>query len=330
MGKKFIDLTFDEVYANNTKKDMLNLIGIDEMEWDLMSEVEQLEYLGIPLGKWFKLEDYLYHNPITPGLSSSGMKTIYHKNPKYYKALKDKPESKNRDALVIGRATHKYILEPDDFYNEYHIYPNDVRKNSAAYKKHAEDGKGKELLKNTVIEQIEGMSESLKNYYNFLGLLRNGMTEHAMFVYDKEFDCVLRVKADSVLKDKVLDLKTTNDASSEAFAKSAATFGYDLQAWFYLRICELGNAPKKMFGFIVVEKERPHLVNGLMIKPEDVSFYSDKIARTALAQYSYCVKTGNWFGYEYDWKQKREKPFKIIDLPNWYKYSIEEKDGFMG
>ena len=330
MAKKFTELTFDEVYANSTKKDMLNLIGVDELDWDLMNEKEQLETLGIPLNKWIKLEDYLYHNPITPGLSSSGMKTIFHKNPKYYKALKDNPESKNKDALIIGRATHKFILEPDDFFNEYHTYPSEVRKNSAAYKKHAEDGKGKELIKSSIFDNIEGMSNSLKEYYNLLGLLRLGMTEHAMFVYDQEFDCVLRIKADSVLKDKVLDLKTTTDASDEAFSKSAATFGYDLQAWMYLRICQLGGEPKRMFGFVAVEKEKPYLVNGLMINPEDVSFYSDKIAKTALAQYSYCLKTGNWFGYEFNWEKKKDSPFKIISLPNWYKYNIEEKADFQG
>ena len=140
MGKRFLDLTFDEVYNNNTKKDMLNLLGIDEIEWDMMDEREQLKTLGIPLNEWVKLEDYLYHNPITPGLSSSGMKTIYHKTPRYYRSLKDNPEQKNRDALIIGRAVHKYILEPEDFFNEYHVYPSNIRKNSAAFKKHAEDG----------------------------------------------------------------------------------------------------------------------------------------------------------------------------------------------
>ena len=330
MAKKFRELTFDDVYANNNKKDMLALIGVDEMDWDLMSEKEQLETLGIPLNEWIPLEDYLYHNPITPGLSSSGMKTIYHKTPKYYKAMKDKPEFKNRDALILGRAVHKYILEPDSFFEEYHIFPGDVRKNSAAYKKHVEDGKGKELIKDTVLEQIEGMAESLKNYYNFLGVLRNGMTEHAMFVYDEEFDCVLRVKADSVLKDRVLDLKTTNDASEEGFQKSVATYGYDLQAWLYLRICELGKSKKRMFGFVAVEKEKPYLVNGIMINPEDISFYTKKVAEEVLKKYSYCVKTGNWFGYEFDWDNKKDKPFKMIDLPNWYKYNIDAKAGFEG
>lgn len=330
MAKKFRELTFNEVYQNNNKKDMLKLIGLDELEWDLMSEREQLDVLGIPLNKWIKLEDYLYHNPITPGLSSSGMKTIYHKNPKYYKEMKDNPISKNREALVIGRATHKYILEPDDFFNEYHLYPSSVRKNSAAYKKHAEDGKGKELIKDSIMDQIEGMAKALKEYYNVLELLRSGQTEHAMFVYDKEYDVVLRVKADSIVNDKILDLKTTTDASEEAFAKSAATYGYDLQSWLYLKIAELGGEPKRMFGFIVVEKEKPHLVNGLMINPEDVSYYTDKVAREVLEKYSYCIKTGNWFGYEFNWEEKKVKPFKVISLPNWYKYNIDEKADFQG
>ena len=45
MAKKFMELTFDEVYQNNSKTDMLALLGIDEIEWDMMSEKEQLEEL---------------------------------------------------------------------------------------------------------------------------------------------------------------------------------------------------------------------------------------------------------------------------------------------
>ncbi len=328
--KKFRELTFDEVYNNNSKKNMLTLLGFDELEWDLMNEKEQLEALGIPLNEWIDLEDYLYHNPITPGLSSSGMKTIYKYNPKKYKALKDNPETGNRDALVIGRAVHKYILEPDSFFDEYHMYPAEVRKNSAAYKKHAEDGKGKELIKSSTMDMIEGMAESLKKHFNFLDLLRSGKTEQAMFVWDDEHECVLRVKADSLLDDKILDLKTTTDASDESFVKSIASFGYDLQAWLYLRISELGGYPKRMFGFIAVEKSRPYLVNGIMIDPEDVSYYTDKVARRTLQEYSYCLKTGNWFGYEMDWNSKKVKPFKMVQLPNWYKYEIEETNMFQG
>jgi len=331
MAKKFMELTFDEVYANNTKKDMLNLIGISEIEWDMMSELEQLEYLGIPLNKWIKLEDYLYHNPITPGLSSSGMKSIYHNTPAKYKAFKDNPESGSRDALVFGRAVHKKILEPEEFDKEYFIYPGEVRKNSAAYKKYVEDANGRELIKSTAMEDIIGMEESLRNHYNFLELLRSGFNERAMFVYDKEFNAVLRVKVDADTKDKVIDLKTTTDASPEAFAGSAAKFGYDIQSWLYLRIAELGGDKKKMFGFVAIEKTRPYLVNGLVINQEDINYYTDKICRKVLEEYAYCIETGDWFGYEMvDFQSKTKQPFKIISMPNWYKYNIDEKFGFEG
>jgi len=330
MSKKFLDLSFNEVYNNNSKKAMLSLLGFDEIEWDMMSEKEQLEALGIPLNKWVKLPDHLYHNPITPGLSSSGMKMIYHETPKKYKYLKDNPPTKSRDALVFGRAAHKYILEPDDFDKEYFVYPDNIRKNSSAYKKYVNDAGDRELIKESTFETIKGMAESLKEHYNFLDLLRQGKNEQAMFVYDEEYDVVLRVKVDALLNDKVLDLKTTTSASTEDFVKSVTNFGYDLQTWLYLRICELGGDAKRMFGFIAVEKDPPYLVNGVMINPEDVEYYSDKVARRVLKEYSYCIKTGDWFGYEMDFDSKKKVPFKMIELPNWYKYKIEEENGFEG
>jgi len=331
MAKKFMELTFDEVYQNNSKVDMLALLGIDEMEWDMMSEKEQLEELGIPLNKWIDMEDYLYHNPITPGLSSSGMKTIYNGTPAKYREYKDNPETSSRDALVFGRAVHKYILEPEEFKKEYFIYPSDIRKNSAAYKKYVEDAKGREMLKESQYMDILGMENSLKKHFNMLALLRSGFNERAMFVYDEEYKCVLRVKVDADTNNKVIDLKTTLSASKEDFANSAAKFGYDLQSWLYLRICEIGGDAKKMFGFVAVEKNRPYLVNGLVIEPETISFYTDKIARKTLETYSYCTETDDWFGYEMEsFNNKKKTSFHIVDLPNWYKYKIDEQFGFEG
>ena len=329
MAKKFMELTFNEVYGKN-KQGMLDLIGMDEIEWDMMSEKEQLEVLGIPLNKWFKLEDHLYHNPITPGLSSSGMKSIYHNTPKKYKYYKDNPQVGSRDALVFGRAAHKYILEPEDFLSEYFIYPGDIRKNSAAYKKYVNDANGKEMIKDTAYIQLQGMADSLKSYYGFLDFLRSGTNEQAMFVYDEEYDSVLRVKVDALTKDKVLDLKTTNSAATDDFTKSIATFGYDLQAWLYLRICQLGGDSKRMFGFVAVEKEPPYLVNGIMIDPEDINYYTDKVARQTMETYKYCIQTGDWFGYDMNVQSRTKAPFKMVKLPNWYKYNIDEMSGFEG
>jgi len=328
MAKKFRELTMEEVYGKN-KQEMLAIIGVDEFDWDTMSEKEQCEFLDIPLNEWFKLEDHLYHNPITPGLSSSGMKTIVHKSPAAYKEFKDNPEVGSRDALIMGSAIHTKILEPEKFDDEYYVIEDGIRKNSAAWKKYENDANGREIIKQSAYNDILGMEASLSKM-GYLPIMRESMTEHAIFAYDEEFDVVLRVKADAVTDKIVIDLKSTIDASPDGFLRNAVIkYGYDLQHWLYLKVCELTKQSRAAFTFVAVEKKRPYVCMGYTIDQGQIELYSNIVAREAIETYAYCLKTNNWFGYEIsNIKKPTKQLFKTLEMPNWFLYPIEEKADF--
>jgi hypothetical protein len=67
----------------------------------------------------------------------------------------------------------------------------------------------------------------------------------------------------------VVDIKTTDDASPDAFGKSAANYGYDVGSAWYSDVLEAhyGRAPEH-FVFIAVEKPEPHAIGIYFVEPE--------------------------------------------------------------
>jgi len=94
----------------------------------------------------------------------------------------------------------------------------------------------------------------------------------------------------------VMDVKTTSDASPEAFGKSAWNLGYHVQAAFYRRVISeaTGTTPDFIFG--CVESERPHLVAYYSV-PQYLLDYADGLIDCALERYAECMRSGVWPGY---------------------------------
>jgi exodeoxyribonuclease VIII len=113
-----------------------------------------------------------------------------------------------------------------------------------------------------------------------------------------------------------VDLKTTEDASPEAFAKSIANWSYDTQDAFYTDgVLAATGKPLKAFVFLVVEKSA-RVVEG---QPLGVAVYQlDEAGRELgrakyredLGIYAQCVKTGIWPCYG--------DKLKTISLPQWH------------
>jgi exodeoxyribonuclease VIII len=133
-----------------------------------------------------------------------------------------------------------------------------------------------------------------------------------------------RARPDKWRKDGILiDLKTTEDASEEEFARSIAKWSYEVQDDFYLHgiaeaLRQCGGfedfAPPRAFVFIAVEKTAC-VVDG---QAKGVAVYrlddeSRALGRTKwmadLATYTKCQNSGEWPGYAITIRQ--------IKLPAW-------------
>ncbi|WP_228368211.1 PD-(D/E)XK nuclease-like domain-containing protein, partial [Klebsiella pneumoniae] len=147
------------------------------------------------------------------------------------------------------------------------------------------------------------------------------VTEHSAYAQDPETGELRRVRPDLWRFDGIVgDVKTTDDASPEGFARSIATWGYDVQHPYYLDTLNLALQQQvdcsvkhptsaRQFVFLVVEKKPPHAVAVYVLDAASVDLGRAKY-RASLNTYAECKRTGVWPGYG--------DKVQTISLPQWY------------
>lgn len=168
-------------------------------------------------------------------------------------------------------------------------------------------------------------------------LTGDGKAELSAYWNDPETGVLCRCRPDYWRADGVLvDLKTTADASPEAFARSVLDWRYHVQAAMYLEGTtaaifqgEIDDAPKvpfpadadgsdpdefavnhpHAFVFVVVEKKPPHAVACYMLDAETIAI-GQRDLRKALATYAECERSGQWPGLG--------DGLQALSLPEWY------------
>lgn len=144
-----------------------------------------------------------------------------------------------------------------------------------------------------------------------------GKAEQSVYWIDQATGVLCRCRPDFWRDDNlIVDLKTTEDASPEGFAKSIANWSYDTQDAFYTDgVLAATGKPLKAFVFLAVEKSA-RVVEG---QPLGVAVYQlDEAGRELgrakyredLGIYAQCVKTGIWPCYG--------DKLKTISLPQWH------------
>jgi len=111
------------------------------------------------------------------------------------------------------------------------------------------------------------------------------------------------VATDSHGATTIADIKTTEDASPEAFSKTIAQYGYAQQAAHYLDL--LGATH---FVFIAVEKTAPYAVGVYCLDPASVAMGRERNLRN-LDLLESCQSSGHWPAYSSE--------IETISLPAW-------------
>lgn len=196
-----------------------------------------------------------YH--ASPAISRGKLWTTFSKSPAHAMAEK---VAQTR-AMLIGSVVHVATLEPDLFERDYvRSEKFDKRTNigKLAAEQFAEQNTGKEIVEADIYDLAASIRDSLHSSSVVRALLNGGKAEHSAFWEDFETGEMCRVRPDMAQPNYLLDLKTTQDASPDSFAKSVATFGYHLQDAFYSEGWERSGGGKiDRFVFLAVEKEPP-------------------------------------------------------------------------
>lgn len=235
-----------------------------------------------------------------PAISRSELFRI-RESPLKLKYFKEHPEPPT-PALLFGQAFHKLALEPDTFFDEFSVAPDVDRRTKdgkAAWSEFLDQAAAKTVITKEMYDQAKEMCDSL-NADPFARKLLNGKREIPFFWAERRTgeECKCRVDCLNTQYSQpiVVDVKSTTDASTDAFIRDAIKYGYDFQAAMYSDGVEQNIGQRPLFVFIAVEKDPPYAVN-ILQADELLLRRGDNLFREYIGIYHDCRKTGNWYGY---------------------------------
>lgn len=240
------------------------------------------------------------------GISKSDLDLI-HKSPAHYKAARHE----DTPALRFGTAFHCAVLENDRFNETYTVIEGDRRTSAVkAAIKEAKDA-GKTVLDAEDFNALMGMSQAVFKNPICAALLHGSLKEHSIFSELDDVRVKCRPDGWNAEKGILFDLKSTEDASPEGFARTVAKYRYHAQDAFYRHVVASAtncDADDLSFIFIAVEKKPPFAV-ALYQLDELAALQGWVDAREDLRRYKVAKDTGKWGGYS--------PRIETLSLPRW-------------
>jgi exodeoxyribonuclease VIII len=217
--------------------------------------------------------------------------------------------------MRFGTAVHSWVLEPDSFNDNYLVGPN-VGRVSTTWRNAVRENPDKILLTSSEHRDLVGMKNSLIEHPKCCNALfhSKGENEQSFFAKDPQTGLELKCRADRYLENGyIVDLKTTLDASANAFAKSMASFNYHIQAAFYQHVIEqsTGERPRG-FTFAAVEKEAPYACQFFLLSEDSMAEGHRQVRKllNQLAELTHtCPDDSPWPSYNTE--------TTVLELPRW-------------
>ena len=240
------------------------------------------------------------------GVSKSDLDLI-HRSPAHYKAARHE----DTPALRFGTAFHCAVLENDRFNETYTVIEGDRRTNVVKAAIKEAEAAGKIILTADDFNALMNMSQTVFKNPICAALLRGSLKEHSVFSELDDVRVKCRPDGWNTEKGVLFDLKSTEDASPEGFARTVAKYRYHVQDAFYRHVVASAtncDADDLSFIFIAVEKKPPFAV-ALYQLDELATLQGWVDAREDLRRYKAAKESGKWCGYS--------PRIETLSLPRW-------------
>jgi hypothetical protein len=216
-------------------------------------------------------------------------------------------EREDTDALIMGRAVHCAVFEPDKFLSHYVAWRNGRRAGGEWDRFKAANEAG-EILTADDYDRCLEIRKTVRNDKRVIPYLKAGVAEACLYWTDAVTGMGCKGRADFVSDSQpaILDLKTTRDISK--FMADAYRMQYHLQAAFYRDATKAMLDADLPFVVISVENQPPYDLGVFPVPPETIDA-GRREYRRLLDLVQHCEKTGVWPG-AYDMPQD-------LILPAW-------------
>ena len=223
------------------------------------------------------------------------------------------------EALDFGSSLHCAVLEPDRFDSTVvlgDINPKTGEPYGAETDKQAKfraANPGKIVVAKGYREKLIGMGSAIRNHPRAGVLIRAAQQTELTVVWDDAPTGVrCKVRLDAFLDGGLglVDLKSTTDASPQAFPRSLYSYGYHIQAAMSIDAWKSVHPgePEQPFIIIAVEKEPPYAVACYVIGDDSIAIGRQEY-REVLHGIAKARRTGIWPSYPIDIMQ--------VDIPEW-------------
>lgn len=207
-------------------------------------------------------------------------------------------------AMALGEAVHCCILEPERFGSTYAVAPECDRRTKegkATWQAFVDANAGSKVIKADDNDLCRNMACAVWDHPAAMALLDGGAhrgIELSGLWTCKATGVACKLRADLVRADLgvVVDVKTTDDASRDAFERSIFNFNYWLQSAHYIRGLNACGVGIDGFVIIAVEKDPPHAVAVYRIDDEIIAAADERVIRL-LEIYGKCQRTGKYPAY---------------------------------
>lgn len=247
------------------------------------------------------MSEEAYH--AVPAVSQSLLKQVA-RSEAHAKAWLDGVRDEPSPAMLLGRAIHAAILEPGRFADRYVVIEGDRRTTAVKAQLAAAEQAGQLVLRPDEYETCIGMAGACRENATVAALLGGKGNAEASVFWD-EAGIACKARADWISEDgaTLVDIKSTDDASPEAFARSVSRYGYAMQDAHY----RIGFRAEDMV-FVAVEKEPPYAIGVYRISAEWREMAIERRS-VLMARWTSAVEFGRYPAY----------PLEIvtIDPPAW-------------
>ena len=232
--------------------------------------------------------------------------------------------------MALGTLTHAGQLEPLSIAQRYVVMPPfeldeanltkaDVRTESKATKYYKQKvaafegvNRDKEIVSQADFDAMLAMVNSIKGNPTAMRLFGRGEAREATLIWeDEETGLLCKARADALLSDEwptIGDLKTTADASLDAFTRSIIKFRYDMQGAWYRHGYKVITGRQANFVIVAIENNAPYGCACFEIEGDWLKAGWADCSRL-LRQYATCLKANDWPGYTTEIQQP--------EMPRW-------------